>query len=577
MRKYIFISVILISFFFPQAVRASAPTLNDYWQGKARWQFVFRLTDSGTGWGWGFEGGTRMVVVGSTWYLFTSDSNGQPSYCPGGSTALVVRKSTDQGKTWSDKVRVISPQEGKPWECFAVDGGVYYNATENKWHYVFQCLARNGVWNGCYLEKIGSDPMGLFSEPATIGFANPVIPSGSLWSRICSNPNSNCAKLSGGNVGGEGTFDIFYFDGTYYYVSFHGYDNVRGYRGIAKTKDFINWIAGDVSQGVPNDAFLTLYDQLNWRETWDKNGPIGFGEASTLYENGYFYTISEGMDINLGGEYWPRINVDFGIFRSNSLINTKWEQFPLGNPILYSGKGALARGYAYGNLFKVPTTQNIYAFYSILIYDSNANGIYFYQLVPNNNLLQNSDVWKCSTENWSKISPATNTTNLTASRVLEKSSDYNCYLAANCGASSCEAGQSVYQDVSVEGISSRTISYGGKFAVDSGTGSISLALFEFDSGGNVITSHGLPVNLTSDYQLFKQQVQLNNQTKKVRFQFYLATPNTVKADEMFVEPESIIPGDLNSDGRVDILDLRQLLGSFTSIFDYNNLVGNFGK
>ena len=38
-----------------------------------------------------------------------------------------------------------------------------------------------------------------------------------------------------------------------------------------------------------------------------------------------------------------------------------------------------------------------------------------------------------------------------------------------------------------------------------------------------------------------------------------------------------IPGDLNGDGRVDILDLRQLLANFASIFDYNLVVGNFGK
>ena len=40
---------------------------------------------------------------------------------------------------------------------------------------------------------------------------------------------------------------------------------------------------------------------------------------------------------------------------------------------------------------------------------------------------------------------------------------------------------------------------------------------------------------------------------------------------------SPLPGDFNGDGRVDILDLRQLLGNFTNIFDYNLVVGNFGK
>jgi len=38
-----------------------------------------------------------------------------------------------------------------------------------------------------------------------------------------------------------------------------------------------------------------------------------------------------------------------------------------------------------------------------------------------------------------------------------------------------------------------------------------------------------------------------------------------------------IPGDLNQDGKVDIVDMRQLLTNFTNIFDYNILVENFGK
>jgi serine protease len=38
-----------------------------------------------------------------------------------------------------------------------------------------------------------------------------------------------------------------------------------------------------------------------------------------------------------------------------------------------------------------------------------------------------------------------------------------------------------------------------------------------------------------------------------------------------------IPGDLNNDGHVDISDLRQLLSSFTRIFNYNTVVRNFGK
>ncbi|MFH0863879.1 MAG: hypothetical protein V1858_02245 [Candidatus Gottesmanbacteria bacterium] len=42
-------------------------------------------------------------------------------------------------------------------------------------------------------------------------------------------------------------------------------------------------------------------------------------------------------------------------------------------------------------------------------------------------------------------------------------------------------------------------------------------------------------------------------------------------------PVSPIQGDFNNDNHVDIFDLRQILSVFTSIFDYNQLVGNFGQ
>lgn len=213
---------------------------------------------------------------------------------------------------------------------------------------------------------------------------------------------------------------------------------------------------------------------MNWRENWNSGGPIGFGNASTLYENGYYYTVSEGPDINLGciaGQNW-----DLGLFRSASLTNTNWEQLPAGNPFLYSSKlvetsdgKTMPCSLAYANLFRDPLTQNIYLMYGRSSYNNDFDGIYFYQLVPKNNLLQNGDLWKCDSENWLQISPGKNTTSLTIERIPNKSSDYNCYLAANCGASSCEAGQSVYQDVDISSLSPRNISYGGKFAVDSGT------------------------------------------------------------------------------------------------------------
>lgn len=522
-------------------------TLEDYWNQKAKWQLVRKLDLASTGWGYGYGAGAHVEIVDGIWYLFSRKVNwgDKPNYCPFLNETLgtEVRKSLDKGKTWSQPINIIIPQESKPWECAATDGDAYYDATQNKWHYLFQCLSRNGVWNGCHLEKSGSNPMGLFTET----HANPVIPARALWGRICDNPSDDCVKIPGGvnRVYDEGTYNIFRYDGGYYFVSFHGFDDTRGYRGIAKTADFINWIAGDENQGVPKDAVLDLYDTAGWRESWNSGGSIGFGAGSILFDNGYYYQISEAADINLGctdGQNW-----DWGIFRSTSLTNTSWEQFPAGNPIIYSSKYPERNGRpigcnpAYARLFKDPETNIIYLHYTRESMDNNYSGIYIFQLVPSSNLLQNGDLWKCNSENWQKfpIGP----TNLVVYRYPNFSSDGGCYLAANCGSTSCQAGQSIYQDINVSSIPSRNISYGGKFATDSGTGTLNLVVFELDKNFAIINSHRTTLNPIPEYQSVRKDLTLSSQTKTVRFQLYLDSPHTFKADEMFfetVEPTSTL-------------------------------------
>jgi hypothetical protein len=54
------------------------------------------------------------------------------------------------------------------------------------------------------------------------------------------------------------------------------------------------------------------------------------------------------------------------------------------------------------------------------------------------------------------------------------------------------------------------------------------------------------------------------------------TPDLPWSDPITIVVQSI-PGDFNNDQKVNIIDLRRLLSSFTSIFDYNILVENFGS
>lgn len=61
------------------------------------------------------------------------------------------------------------------------------------------------------------------------------------------------------------------------------------------------------------------------------------------------------------------------------------------------------------------------------------------------------------------------------------------------------------------------------------------------------------------------------------FTWFESRGNIPWQKKIIIKTIPTFPGDYNSDGHVDILDLRQLLQNFTNIFDYNILVGNFGK
>gem|GEM_PF-1370868 len=538
--------------------------LNDFWQGKASWKFVKSLTLENTGWPYGFGAGTHVEVVGDTWYLFSRKVNwgDKPAYCPFLAETLgtEVRKSKDNGATWSAPVDIITPRSGNPWECAATDGDAYFNAAENKWNYLFQCLARDGAWNGCHLEKSGSDPMGMFEQK----HPNPIIPAKSLWAKICDRPSDDCVSIPlakainspDKKVVDEGTYDIFRHDGQYYYVSFHGFSNPLGFRGIAKTSDFVTWIAGDSSQGVPDDAVLDANDAMQWRETWQSPGPIGLGAGRIFYHDGYYYMIAEASDLNLGctaGQNW-----DFGLFRSTSLTNTAWEQYPLGNPIVYSSKNPDRNNLpypcnpAYPGIFRDSKTQKTYLHFTRESTNPKYSGIYFYELVPNTNLLKNGDLWTSVAEPWNKFADA----GLAVYRYPDKSTDGNNYMALNCGSDNlCDKGDSVYQDVNVNSIpTGQILSYGGKFALDAGSGSLNLVVFELDSAGKIIAKHEKIITLNPEYQSVSATFTSNPGTRMLRYQIYPNTPQTIRADEMFIEPSAGTPKNIVVKSKGDIFD-----------------------
>lgn len=556
-------------------------TLDDYWNGKAEWKLVHKYTMDNAKWNPedNFQAGTNVEVVNGVWYWFSrriyrpSDPE-RPVGCTITPLGTYVRKSIDQGATWSDPVTILPLRQGSAWQCAATDGDAFYDSSQNRWHYVFQCMGTQVQWNGCHAIRDGADPMGEFTDPG----GNPVIQGGAardLWRDICNNGSKECFQIGGDRVGDAGTFHFIEKRDGYYYLNFHGYAPPYGFVGIAKTADFIHWIAGDPSQGVPADAIFNKNDQTNWREQWVQNGAIGGGAASILKENNYYFALIEGPDVDLGSA--DNQNWDIGLLRSNDLTRTHWDQYPQGNPIIYSAKvpnsqGAFTVGSgtpAYVRFIKDDVTGKISLMYGIWVNKAHSDepdyeniAEYFYELVPTANILQNANLWKCNSENWSTFPGQSQVTNMVTYRRLDRAFEGTCYLAFNCGGASCQNNQSIYQDTYVPQGYLQDVSWGGQFATGQGTGYITLTLFEFNSQGEMIKYTDTNVTIGEQYQLAEGHTRLDPQTTKVRYQIYLNSPNTFRADSMFIKSADLKLGDVNQDGEVDAVDLGMVIQSY---------------
>ena len=128
------------------------PTMADYWSGTAHWKFDRKLTWSGMG-QQGVYDGSSLKIIGTTWYLFDRLVHTELPACALSSPlGTQVRKSTDQGYTWSTPIKIIAPPANTAWSCAATDGDVYYNpnvGTGGTWYYLIQSSLAGGSWSGC--------------------------------------------------------------------------------------------------------------------------------------------------------------------------------------------------------------------------------------------------------------------------------------------------------------------------------------------------------------------------------------------------------------------------------------------
>lgn len=307
----------------------TALSLDDVWDGSAHFAFVskarFPTTPGGQEYGMnvGFHFVPRVVDGVDTWFLFHREYAfaSAPSYCQYDYARIVVRNSTDQGRTWSDKIVVTAPVPGTAQECAIVDGAGFFDAATTTWHYIAQCLARDHSWRMCHYTRAGLLPDG----PFTPNPHNPVVVGGQLWGRICALPGAHC------HVGmvDEGTPEIVLKDADgFFYVTFHGWDAGRDQsaRGIARTQDFVTW---EVTGGLlPGDAIFTSADCATWNISWAKGGCVGGGEGTMLFQNGTFHHLIEAPDISLGCLTTPgQQNWVLGLLRSPTFRPTLgWAQ-----------------------------------------------------------------------------------------------------------------------------------------------------------------------------------------------------------------------------------------------------------
>jgi hypothetical protein len=88
--------------------------LEDFWNKEAHFEFISKArfpTSPGGEFAAnvGFHFVPRIVNGVDTWFLFHREYffSPQPSYCQYDFARIVVRNSTDQGRTWSDKVSFL--------------------------------------------------------------------------------------------------------------------------------------------------------------------------------------------------------------------------------------------------------------------------------------------------------------------------------------------------------------------------------------------------------------------------------------------------------------------------------------
>lgn len=101
----------LVALCFGVTSACGQATLNDLWEGRARFEQVGELK-YGAQWSNGVpkEIAGWYAVANGRWYAFSrSVITARPAYCPHDSVEVLVSESRDKGRTWSNPVTAVSP------------------------------------------------------------------------------------------------------------------------------------------------------------------------------------------------------------------------------------------------------------------------------------------------------------------------------------------------------------------------------------------------------------------------------------------------------------------------------------
>lgn len=527
----------------PAALPTAPALLADLWEGRASLVLARKWTSPSLDAqpGAGAYSGAHIEVVDGTWYLFNRRLYPDRS-CPGGGAAMGVdvRRSPDRGRTWGEPVAALAPTPGTAWSCAASDGDVFYDAARGTWGYLFQCMGDTTRWDGCYAELAGRSPQGAYAAPAPD--QNPVIPSGRLWAPICDEPTDRCHRAPGTRqVAEEGTFNVFRFDGQGWWVGFHGYDGTQGLRGIARTTDFSRegWEV-DGAGGTPGDAIMTAADAAGWRESWNAGGPVGPGASTILEEDGFYYQLVEVADTNLNctrGQNW-----DLGLMRTRDLASTTWEQYPAGNPLVYSSRAPEEGGVPpwcsveYPGVFVEPATGATYVVYGRGSNDPEYDAIYVYRLEHDRNFLANGDAWRGDTEGWLPL-PTGAALPLAAERRPTESPDGTPYFGLACAAGGC-GGESAYQDIPIgPDRAGQELAIGGTFAAPEGRGMAELAVQQHDASGREIDRTIVRVAPSEAYERHRATLRIDPRATLLRVRLTPREPGPLRADNLYLIPQ----------------------------------------